>query len=130
MKPYSEKYAGSWMICFYPNLDKPKPKRAFSSTLIYLCFGFSKLASKIYLIIFYFINSLIFSIAFTLMNYLNKFCQSTLPFKFLPRNARICMVRYYTIDIAIYESIDNPDLIDHIKRVGIIFYRNNEQSSQ
>ena len=34
------------------------------------------------------------------------------------------------VDIAIYESIDNPDLIDHIKRVGIIFYRNNEQRSQ
>ena len=33
----------------------------------------------------------------------------------------------YTIDIAIYESIDNPDLIDHIKRVGIIFYRNNKE---
>ena len=27
-----------------PNLDKPKPKRAFSSNLIYLCFGLSKLA--------------------------------------------------------------------------------------
>jgi len=36
----------------------------------------------------------------------------------------------YTIDIAIFESIENPNLIDYIKRVGIIFYRNNEQRSQ
>jgi len=29
----------------------------------------------------------------------------------------------YTIDIAIYDKIDNPDLIEHIHRVGIVFYR-------
>ncbi len=34
----------------------------------------------------------------------------------------------YTIDIALYDSIDNPDLIDHIKRVGITLYRNNKQN--
>ena len=29
----------------------------------------------------------------------------------------------YTIDIAIYDKIDNPDLIEHIHRVGVVFYR-------
>ena len=29
----------------------------------------------------------------------------------------------YTIDISVYKSIRNPDLLDHIKRVGIIFYK-------
>ena len=28
----------------------------------------------------------------------------------------------YTIDLSIYHSIENPDLIDHIKRVGQVFY--------
>ena len=28
----------------------------------------------------------------------------------------------YTIDLSIYEQIENPDLIDHIKRVGQEFY--------
>ena len=28
----------------------------------------------------------------------------------------------YTIDLSIFADIDNPDLIDHIKRVGIPFY--------
>jgi predicted nucleotidyltransferase len=28
----------------------------------------------------------------------------------------------YTFDISIYSQIDNPDLIDHIKRVGVVFY--------
>ena len=28
----------------------------------------------------------------------------------------------YTIDLSIYQSIENPDLIDHIKRVGQVFY--------
>lgn len=36
----------------------------------------------------------------------------------------------YTIDIALYDSIDNPDLTGHIKRVGIIIYRNKKQGSQ
>lgn len=30
----------------------------------------------------------------------------------------------YTIDIAIYDKIDNPDLIEHIHRVGVVFYKN------
>jgi nucleotidyltransferase substrate binding protein (TIGR01987 family) len=29
----------------------------------------------------------------------------------------------YTVDLSIYHRIDNPDLLDHIKRVGKIFYR-------
>lgn len=29
----------------------------------------------------------------------------------------------YTIDLSIYHHIDNPDLIDHINRNGIIFYQ-------
>jgi predicted nucleotidyltransferase len=33
----------------------------------------------------------------------------------------------YSIDISIYQQIDNPDLIDHIKRVGIVFYRKNDR---
>lgn len=29
----------------------------------------------------------------------------------------------YIFDISIYRQINNPDLIDHIKRVGVIFYK-------
>jgi uncharacterized protein len=29
----------------------------------------------------------------------------------------------YTFDLSIYDQINNPDLIDHIKRVGKVFYR-------
>ncbi|MFQ5543922.1 MAG: nucleotidyltransferase domain-containing protein [Nitrospiria bacterium] len=28
----------------------------------------------------------------------------------------------YTFDLSIFNQIDNPDLIDHIKRIGIVFY--------
>ena len=28
----------------------------------------------------------------------------------------------YSFDISIFKDIDNPDLVDHINRVGIIFY--------
>lgn len=28
----------------------------------------------------------------------------------------------YSVDLSLYEQIDNPDLIDHITRVGLIFY--------
>jgi uncharacterized protein len=28
----------------------------------------------------------------------------------------------YTIDLSIYHTIDDPDLIDHIERVGVPFY--------
>ena len=30
----------------------------------------------------------------------------------------------YTFDISIFNQIDNKDLIDHIKRVGKVFYEN------
>lgn len=29
----------------------------------------------------------------------------------------------YSIDLSIYRQIDNPNLIEHIQRVGIIFYQ-------
>ena len=29
----------------------------------------------------------------------------------------------YTFDLSVFNHISNPDLIDHINRVGIIFYR-------
>jgi uncharacterized protein len=29
----------------------------------------------------------------------------------------------YTFDISIYDQISNPELLDHIKRVGIIFFQ-------
>jgi predicted nucleotidyltransferase len=28
----------------------------------------------------------------------------------------------YTFDLSVYSHIDNPDLIDHIQRAGVIFY--------
>ncbi len=28
----------------------------------------------------------------------------------------------YSLDISIFSDIDNPDLIDHINRIGVIFY--------
>ena len=28
----------------------------------------------------------------------------------------------YTFDLSVYKQISNPDLIDHIARVGIVFY--------
>ncbi|MGR3318334.1 MAG: nucleotidyltransferase domain-containing protein [Candidatus Anammoxibacter sp.] len=31
----------------------------------------------------------------------------------------------YTFDISIYSHIDNPDLIEHIGRVGVVFYMKN-----
>jgi type I restriction enzyme R subunit len=29
----------------------------------------------------------------------------------------------YSFDLSLYEQIDNPNLIDHIQRVGVEFYR-------
>ena len=29
----------------------------------------------------------------------------------------------YTFDLSVYHQIQNPDLIDHISRAGILFYR-------
>ncbi|WP_025916044.1 nucleotidyltransferase domain-containing protein [Herminiimonas sp. CN] len=28
----------------------------------------------------------------------------------------------YTVDLSLFKHIDNPDLVDHIDRVGIVFY--------
>ena len=28
----------------------------------------------------------------------------------------------YSFDLSLYKQIDNPDLLDHIKRCGIVFY--------
>lgn len=28
----------------------------------------------------------------------------------------------YELDLSIYHQIDNPDLLEHIKRVGVVFY--------
>ena len=35
----------------------------------------------------------------------------------------------YTTDLSIFPKIDNPDLIDHINRVGNIFYKNPSSKS-
>lgn len=32
----------------------------------------------------------------------------------------------YTIDLSIFESIDNENLIDHIWRVGVVFYERDD----
>ncbi|MCE9500740.1 MAG: nucleotidyltransferase domain-containing protein [Leptospira sp.] len=29
----------------------------------------------------------------------------------------------YTFDISVYHQIDNPELLDHIQRIGICFYK-------
>lgn len=29
----------------------------------------------------------------------------------------------YTFDLSLLQQIDNPDLIDHIQRVGVVFYQ-------
>ncbi len=36
----------------------------------------------------------------------------------------------YTFDLSIYNSIDEPALIEHIQRVGEIFYRRKQGNSQ
>lgn len=32
----------------------------------------------------------------------------------------------YTLDLSLYTQIDNADLLDHIQRVGQVFYQRNE----
>lgn len=34
----------------------------------------------------------------------------------------------YSFDISIYHQISNPDLIEHIERVGVLFYQRNHKS--
>jgi predicted nucleotidyltransferase len=36
----------------------------------------------------------------------------------------------YTIDLSIYNSIGDPDVIDHIHRVGITFYDKQERAAE
>lgn len=33
----------------------------------------------------------------------------------------------YKFDLSIYEDIDNSDLLDHIKRVGLVFYQRGKE---
>ncbi len=30
----------------------------------------------------------------------------------------------YTIDLSVFSQISNPDLVEHIQRVGVVFYQN------
>ena len=32
----------------------------------------------------------------------------------------------YELDVSIYHQIDNPDLLEHVARVGVVFYTNKE----
>jgi hypothetical protein len=32
----------------------------------------------------------------------------------------------YTVDLSIFEDIDDPDLIEHIQRVGVVFYEKDQ----
>lgn len=34
----------------------------------------------------------------------------------------------YKIDLSLYHKIENPDFIEHIKRVGVVFYKKEENS--
>ena len=36
----------------------------------------------------------------------------------------------YTIDLSIFHDLSDPDFIDHIQRVGVTFYDNNEAISE
>lgn len=36
----------------------------------------------------------------------------------------------YKIDLSLLQQIDNPDLIDHIKRIGIVFYEKTPDSGE
>ncbi len=36
----------------------------------------------------------------------------------------------YTFDLSIYHNIDNPDLSEHISRVGKLFYSTDKKNSQ
>ena len=36
----------------------------------------------------------------------------------------------YTVDISLYHHISNPDLVDHIRRVGVVFYTKEEKPGE
>ena len=38
------------------------------------------------------------------------------------RNALDDLLLPYIIDLCVFDNIDNPSLLDHIKRVGMVFY--------
>ena len=44
------------------------------------------------------------------------------------RNAIDDLLIPYTVDLCIFDTIDNPSLIDHINRVGIVLYKNSSNS--
>ena len=35
----------------------------------------------------------------------------------------------YTIDLSIFKHINDPDMLDHIQRVGVVFYEKVEETS-
>jgi predicted nucleotidyltransferase len=39
------------------------------------------------------------------------------------RNAIDDLLLPYTVDLCVFETIDNPSLIEHINRVGIVLYK-------
>ena len=43
-------------------------------------------------------------------------------------NALDDLLMPYKIDLSLLRQIDNPDLIEHIKRVGIVFYESTQQT--
>ena len=36
----------------------------------------------------------------------------------------------YMIDLSVFEHIDNPDLVDHIRRMGKVFYQREEAGAE
>jgi len=40
------------------------------------------------------------------------------------KNAIDDLLLPYTVDLSIFDTIDNPSLIDHINRIGIVLYNN------
>ena len=42
------------------------------------------------------------------------------------KNAIDDLLLPYTVDLCVFDTIDNPSLIDHINRIGIVIYKNSE----
>lgn len=36
----------------------------------------------------------------------------------------------YTVDVSVFDRIDNPALREHIERVGVVFYQREDQAAQ
>jgi predicted nucleotidyltransferase len=47
----------------------------------------------------------------------------TLPLQLKIENELEGLLLPYKIDLSIFHQLDNPDLVDHINRVGVEFYR-------